>query len=535
MLTVSAVCVEVLPLRLVDRWLPAAMLPVLLAAAQAVCAQVTVEPKPRVTPPVDMAPDDAPATVAVGEGIRVAMVDSGVDYTLPLINNSLARYPEEPESGAAGGRIVGIDFRDLDNRPWDIRRTRAGVRRHGTRVASVLLAEAPGVELVPYRFPGQDMRLMHALVEHAAANDVRIIGLPLGSDNPEQWAALEQAARTHTDILFVASAGNDGRNLDQQPLYPASLPLDNLVVVTSADDFGRPSPESGVGRATVDYLVPAEAVPVVDFGGKPDIAAGSSYAVPRVAALFARMLQDDRELNARDLIARVARTHANGLMRRYVSQGVIIDPLQDQVADLGAVEAGDADLLRDALYLKTVSDSLETARTTPLTDLSIDIYILDDQWDTERVSRSLADAASILNTCGITLDARHVLRPDLAAHPRLRDLHIGAAHTVFTRLKRGGPDRLPTLVFARDTRMQTPFDGEAFGRGNTRHRPWMTDTVWLTLAIRDEGIALAHELFHVLANDGSHVDLPGNLMLARTTGDNRTLTKAQCEQVVSGH
>ncbi len=473
-------------------------------------------------PPVPVAPSTT-------DTVRVAIVDSGVDYSLPLIYASLARHDNMGLASPTAGTILGIDFRDLDNRPWDQRRTRAGIRRHGTRVASVLLAEAPAVELVPYRFPGQDMRLMHALVEHAAANDVRIIGLPLGSDNPDQWRALERAARAHPRVLFVASAGNDGRNLDQQPLYPASLPLDNMLVVTSADDFGRPSPESGVGRTTVDYLVPAEAVPIVNFGGEPGIAAGSSYAVPRVVAMAARMLQREPDLGATEIIAAIRQTHANGAMPRYVGQGLIVDPLQDQVGDLQSLGAHDSERLRNAL---SVAGTEQTVNTSQQHKLTVDILILDQRWSSERVSTALGDAATILAVCNIRIEARRILRPPLAAHPRLQDLHIGAAHTLFSRLERGGPTRVPSLVFARDTRMQTAFDAEAFGRGNTRHRPWMTDSVWLTLALEDDGIALAHELYHVLSNDGSHVQTPGNLMLARTTGDNRALSEAQCERLV---
>lgn len=473
---------------------------------------------PEPEPPVPSAAIGAVATDAV----RVALVDSGVDYTLPLINKALARHSEGP----ARGGIVGIDFRDLDARPWDARYTPRGVRRHGTQVASVLLDEAPGVALVPYRFPGQDMRLMHALVEHAAANGVRAIGLPLGSDNPEQWQAFERAAHAHPEMLFIASAGNDGRDLDGRPLYPASLTLDNMVVVTSADDFGRPSRESGTGRGSVDYLVPAEAVPVLGFGGERRIAAGSSYAVPRVLALAARLFQSDPTMDASSVVAWLRRFHANGAIPRHIGQGIIVDPLHDTVADIATTSLSSG--VRNALSTDT-----NTSEESGIT-VEVDVFVLDADWDDTRVATALEQTGKILSMCGLRLEARRAERVDLASYPRLGDLHIGAAHTLFRRLDRGGSQRVPALMFARDTRMQQAFDAEAFGRGNTRHRPWMTDSVWLTLALEDDGIALAHELFHVLANDGSHVNTPGNLMLARTTGDNTLLEAAQCERVGQG-
>jgi len=53
-------------------------------------------------------------------------------------------------------------------------------------------------------------------------------------------------------------------------------------------------------------------------------------------------------------------------------------------------------------------------------------------------------------------------------------------------------------------------------------------SVWMMLDIDDPGIALAHELYHVLANDGAHVEGSANLMQGRTRSDSTTLTPEQC-------
>ena len=80
--------------------------------------------------------------------------------------------------------------------------------------------------------------------------------------------------------------------------------------------------------------------------------------------------------------------------------------------------------------------------------------------------------------------------------------------------------------------MLTPFDGEAFGRGNTRRRPWLQNSVWLMNGIQDAGIALAHELFHVLSNSGEHVQISNNLMQTRTSPGNVALEQTQCEAAI---
>ena len=524
----------------------------LLAAGGAPAREPPLRAPAASAPPAAEPPVPAsPAPSFAPDAVRVGLVDSGVDYTLPLVRDALARRV----GGTADGTILGIDFRDLDHRPFDAQDLGGGrVRRHGTRVASVLLAEAPGVALVPYRYPGQDMRLMHALVEHAAAHRVRVLGLPLGSDRPSQWEAFERAARAHPDMLFVASAGNDGRNLDERPLYPASLTLDNLLVVTSADDFGRPAPESGTGRRTVDYLVPAEAVPVTRFGGAPGVAAGSSYAVPRLVALAARLLAADPSLDAADLVREIRRRHGNGLRPADVGQGVVIDPQADAVGPIRTAPLDGAAGLAGALRAAAPATAAEIgseggsgggsgggaegvaegAITVP-----IELFALDPRWSDARAAAVAIEAAGILAPCGIALRPVRAERVGLDAADRLRDLEPGAAHTLFERVRRGGAERRASVVFARDTRMAEPYDAEAFGLGNTRDRPWLARSVWLTLALErageeHAGLALAHELWHVLANSGEHVDAPGNLMLARTTGGNRDLTPGQCERARAG-
>ncbi len=442
--------------------------------------------------------------------LRVALVDSGVDYRQSFINERLARQ--------ADGSLLGHDFWDLDPLPFDAHPDDRGfVQRHGTATASVLLREAPEVLLVPYRYPRPDMQRMQALVEHAAENAVRVVGLPLGGNRRDQWVAFEAAARKHPEILFVASAGNNGRDIDQQPVYPAALDLPNLLVVTSADDFARPAEGVNWGRGSVDYMVPAEHVAVTHFGGRSAYAAGSSYAVPRVVALAARWLQANPDWTVEQLLSALRRQFANGAFARQIAHGYLHDPLYDPWQSVRIMDS------RDWSSPLTIDGPV---RVVPL-----DALILDERWSLEQVESILNEAQSILAQCDVQFSEvklRRVQAPDY-----LRDLETGRARTLFDAVRLSGPQRRVTAVFARDTRMSQPYDAEAFGRGNTRTRAWMSDTVWLTLALQDQGIALAHELFHVLANSGVHSDNDGNLMLRRTTGSNRTLSAEQCEQLGS--
>ncbi len=243
-------------------------------------------------------------------GVTVALVDSGVNYLLPAIAASLARD--------ADGKALGFDYWDLDERPFDANPARSPFfpQRHGTRVASVILREGPPVRLVPYRYPRPDPARWADLVADAAAAGARVVNLAMGSNRAADWGAFVAAVKANPHILFVVSAGNNGRDIDRRPVYPAAFNLDNMIVVTSADGFGAPAPGSNWGKRSVDLLVPGERVPVTGFDGAPATASGASFAAPRVTALAARLAAENPGWRAAELkaaiIARARMTDAGG-------------------------------------------------------------------------------------------------------------------------------------------------------------------------------------------------------------------------------
>jgi hypothetical protein len=434
--------------------------------------------------------------------VRVGMVDSGVNYRLPEINRRLARDDDN--------RLVGYDFWDMDVLPFDAHPVNSGffLQRHGTRTASLLLREAPGIELVPYRYPRPDMSRMQALVEHAASNQVAILGLPLGSNRSEDWGSFARAAREHPHMLFIVSAGNDGRNIDERPVYPASLDLDNLLVVTSADDFVKPAERTNWGKISVDYLVPAERRGALDYSGIETRVSGSSYAVSRVTALAARLKTAHRDWRAVEIAVELRRRYgtSDSGVRDWVSTGYIADPLAG--APVGKQALPDLDL------------------KLPLTKagfrLPLDVLVLDSRWSQQRIEQAVQQAFLILAQCALI--PGEVSIHAISGDDYLRDLSTGSARTLFEAV---GTAKV-IVVFARDTNMQAAYLGEAFGLGNTRMRPWLANSVWLMLDIEDAGIALAHELYHVIANSGAHIEGVANLMQPRTRPESLTLTAEQC-------
>jgi len=258
-------------------------------------------------------------------GVAVAQIDSGVNYLLPVIGARLARD--------ADGQALGYDYWDMDDRPFDIDTAASPFYplHHGTAVASILLAEAPSARLVPYRYPRPDMTRMADLIAAADKMGVIVVNVAMGSRNAAEWDAFAAAARARPHMLFILSAGNDGRDIDVEPVYPASLRLANALVVTSSDPFGRLARGSNWGRETVHVMVPGEQVPVVDHRGAKGKASGSSFAVPRITALAARLLARHPEWRAAELKAAIL---ARARPSRYhpelpVRAGWIPDPADD--------------------------------------------------------------------------------------------------------------------------------------------------------------------------------------------------------------
>jgi subtilisin family serine protease len=61
-------------------------------------------------------------------------------------------------------------------------------------------------------------------------------------------------------ILAVCAAGNDSRNNDLAPFYPAGYPLDNILSVAASDSDDRLASFSNYGATSVDLMAPGVSI-----------------------------------------------------------------------------------------------------------------------------------------------------------------------------------------------------------------------------------------------------------------------------------
>jgi membrane-anchored mycosin MYCP len=165
------------------------------------------------------------AALATGAGVRVAVVDSGVDAALPQLKGRVA-----------AGR--------------DLLAGRAPCAGHGTAVAAAIVAVAPGVTIVPVRVSDGDPgdadgigRLAQGIRWAAGRAAVINISLVIGVDDPRVRAAVTVAQRR--GAVVVAAVGNDS---SRPVMYPAAYP--SVIGVGAILSSGEPASFSPAGPHT---------------------------------------------------------------------------------------------------------------------------------------------------------------------------------------------------------------------------------------------------------------------------------------------
>jgi len=206
----------------------------------------------------------------------VGHIDSGVDYRRPDFQPHLI-YDRD-------GNLVARDLWDGDSLPFDANLARSPFypQSHGSYVVDILSRVGPDFRLLPVRYPRRNMRLMEDAVEWLATHEARIVMMPLGSRDADEWEAFFAAAARHPEMLFIISAGNNGVDLNKQPIYPAVNQLSNALTVTSTLKDGSLADGVNFGQ-DVNIGLPAENLPAIGVGNQETIMSGSSFAVPKLA------------------------------------------------------------------------------------------------------------------------------------------------------------------------------------------------------------------------------------------------------------
>ena len=159
-------------------------------------------------------------------------------------------------------------------------------------------------------------------------------------------------------------------------------------------------------------------------------------------------------------------------------------------------------------------------------DLKLSLYAFHgSRWLPADIITAVVDALPLLTRCGVAIASA-----DLRILDAPRRFHFFST-PVSRELLREFTVQKPALLFVDDTYSTPAYDAEAIGLSNAHERPELTNTIWFAYGARDLPLAIAHELVHVLSDNGDHSDAPDNLMRPGTAATQTRLTDAQCNRL----
>jgi subtilisin len=209
-----------------------------------------------------------------GAGVRVAIVDSGVDASHPALHGPLQR------AVAVGQAADGTTTFERD--------AVGDVSGHGTACAGIIRALAPECELTSVRVLGPDLTgggaALVAGLEWAVREGHDLVNLSLSTTKPQFAEALRDLADEayFGGCLLIASAHN-------MPVH--SWPW-RFAPVLSVASHGETDPEAFFynPRPPVEFHARGMDVEVAWAGGTTIRASGNSFATPHMTGMAARVL-----------------------------------------------------------------------------------------------------------------------------------------------------------------------------------------------------------------------------------------------------
>lgn len=126
-------------------------------------------------------------------------------------------------------------------------------------------------------------------VDYAVSQRAKILSNSWGGGGFSQGLLDAILAANAQEILFVAAAGNDGRNTDLSPTYPANYEADNVIAVAALNRADGLASFSNYGATSVDLGAPGVDIYSTIAGGNNgyDTYSGTSMACPHVAGVAA--------------------------------------------------------------------------------------------------------------------------------------------------------------------------------------------------------------------------------------------------------
>ncbi|MFD9504689.1 type VII secretion-associated serine protease mycosin [Streptomyces sp. NPDC060035] len=285
---------------------------------------------------------------STGKGVRVAVIDTGVDVKNPQLTKAV-------DTGS-GRNFLPKDLKDENGSKVERGKENGttDVVGHGTKIAGIIAAReakgtgftglAPDATIIPIQ---QNDAEGHGTAESLAASiryaadqaKADVINISQDTANAvKPTPVLKQAvdAALAKEIVIVASAGNDGLGGNVKETYPASF--EGVLAVAASDRnneraaFSQSGEFVGVAAPGVDMI---STVP----GGGHCADNGTSFSAPYVAGVAALIKAKHKDWTQEQVVAQIEQTAERSIAGhdRLVGWGVV-DPVRALTEDDKPIE-----------------------------------------------------------------------------------------------------------------------------------------------------------------------------------------------------
>jgi thermitase len=298
----------------------------------------------------------------------VAVIDTGIDYNHPDLKENIWTNQKElngkPGVDDDGNGYIddihGFAFVDKPvptTNPMDD-------NGHGTHCAGTIGARGNNgigvvgvswnVKMMALKFLGADgsgtLEGAIKAIDYARTNGAKILSNSWGGGGESQ--ALREAilSANSAGALFIAAAGNDGANIDNNPHYPASYDVPNMLAVAAIDNNGRLASFSNYGKRATHVAAPGVNVfssyikaSAADTGYQT--LSGTSMATPHVSGVVALLLSKEPNLTNLQLKERIiSSSRKMAALKNRVASGGLVNAFMALTNQISPADPNDPDL-----------------------------------------------------------------------------------------------------------------------------------------------------------------------------------------------
>jgi len=262
-----------------------------------------------------------------GSGVTVAVIDTGVDPTNPVLKSLLVSGYDFTRNVSGGSEKSDVsaspDLSQAQTAQVNQRTVAVLDQRtvavldgsqysafgHGTMTAGIVHLVAPQAKIMPLKSfnangTGYDSDVLRAIY-YAVKNGAKVLSMSFDytSYSPELANAIKYA--NSNGVVSVSSAGNDGQQI---VVYPGALP--SVIDVASTSNSDIQSTFTNYGAPPVYMAAPGEGVMTTYPWGTYAAGWGTSFSAPFVSGTAALMLGANGNCTTANVASGLAHAHS---------------------------------------------------------------------------------------------------------------------------------------------------------------------------------------------------------------------------------